>query len=100
MCYFEASNDGLAWDSVLVFSRDNLSLQDIVTSCGLYTVRPSGRYLRLNVTSITGSMTVSALGRAAEGIAASDLLSLAMDRSNNTPLQVQLRATKWTAKAP
>lgn len=94
VCYFEASNDGLAWDSVLVFSRDNLSLQDIVTSCGLYTVRPSGRYLRLNVTSITGSMTVSALGRAAEGIAASDLLSLAMDRSNNTPLQVQLQGHK------
>lgn len=93
-CYFEASNDGLAWDTVLVFSRDNLSLQDIVTSGGLYTVRPSGRYLRLTVTNIAGSMTLSALGRASEGIAASDLLSLAMDRQNNTPLQVQLQGHK------
>jgi len=93
-CFFESSNDLAAWDSVLTFSRDSLSLQDIINSTGIYTVRPSGRYMRLTVTTITGTMSVSAIGRAAEGIAAADLLSLAMDRQNNTPLQVQLQGNK------
>jgi len=97
-CTFEASNDGTVWDTVLVFSRDNLSLQDIITSGGLFTVRPSGRYLRINVQEINGSMVINALGRAAEGIAAADILSLAMDRQNNTPLNVSLLGTKQDAQ--
>jgi hypothetical protein len=92
--YFEASNDGLVWDTVLVFSRDSLSLQDIVTSGGLYTIRPSGRYLHLVVTNITGTMAINAQGRAAEGVSASDLLSLAMDKQNNTPLYVETNHKK------
>lgn len=92
-CTFEASNDGTVWDTVLVFSRDNLSLQDIITSGGLFTVRPSGRYLRINVQEINGSMVINALGRAAEGIAAADILSLAMDGNNNTPLNVTSRGS-------
>jgi len=88
--YFEASNNGTDWDTVLVFSRDNLSLQDIVTSGGLYTIRPSGRYLRFTLTSVVGSLVINALGRAAEGISAGDLLSLAMDKQNNAPLYTAL----------
>ena len=88
--YFEASNNNVDWDTVLVFSRDNLSLQDSVTSDGLYTIRPSGRYLRFKLTSILGSLTINALGRSAEGISAVDLLSLAMDKANNTPLYTAL----------
>jgi hypothetical protein len=93
-CYFEASNDGTVWNTILTFSRDNLSLQDSITSGGLYTVRPSGRYLRLMVTNIAGDLSINAIGRAAEGIAASDVLSLAMDKQNNTPLNVQLNGVK------
>lgn len=89
-CYVEASNDGTNWDTVLVFSRDNLSLQDIITQGGLYTIRPSGRYLHIVTTNITGTMAVNAIGRAAEGISAADLLSLAMDRSNNAPMFTSL----------
>lgn len=96
--YFEASNDDVSWDTVLVFSRDNLSLHDIVTSNGLYTIRPSGRYLRYVCTNITGTATVNALGRAAEGVNAADLLSLAMDKANNTPLNVALMGTKQDAQ--
>lgn len=96
-CYFESSNDGLAWDNILVFSRESLSLQDTLTSGGLYTIRPSGRYMRLVTTVITGTMSINAQGRAAEGIAASDLLSLAMDRANSTPLNVALMGTKQDA---
>lgn len=88
--YFEASNNNVDWDMILVFSRDNLSLQDNVTSGGLYTIRPSGRYLRFRLTSIVGSMGINALGRSVEGISAGDLLSLAMDKSNNAPLHTEL----------
>lgn len=99
-CYFEASNDGTNWDTVLVFSRDNLSLQDIITQSGLFTIRPSGRYLHLVVTSVTGTITLNAIGRAAEGISASDLLSLAMERANNTPLHVSLDDLSVAAVKP
>ncbi len=86
---FESSNDETAWDSVLVFSRDDLSLRDIVSSNGLYTIRPSGRYLRTNTANITGTITVVALGRSAEGIDAADLLSAAMDDGALTPMNVK-----------
>lgn len=89
-CYFEASNDGVNWDTVMVFSRDNLCLQDILTQTGLYTIRPSGRYVHLVVTNVAGTMNINAIGRSAEGISAADLLSLAMDRNNNTPMHVSL----------
>lgn len=98
--YFESSNDGTNWDMVLTFSRDSLSLQDVMTSGGLYTVRPSGRYLRIVVTSVAGTMTVNAIGRAAEGIGASDLLSMAMERNNNTPLHVSLDDISVTKLQP
>lgn len=99
-CYFEASNDGVTWDTILVFSRDNLSLQDIITQGGLFTVRPSGRYVHLVTTNITGSMVINAIGRSAEGISAADLLSLAMDRANNTPMHVSLDDLSFTKLAP
>jgi hypothetical protein len=98
--YFEASNDNTNWDTVLVFSRDSLSLQDIVSQSGLYTIRPSGRYLHIVTTSMSGTMTVNAMGRAAEGISAGDLLSLAMDRQNNTPLFTELNDKSLAAISP
>jgi hypothetical protein len=98
--YFEASNDGTQWDVILTFSRDNLCLQDIITAGGIFTVRPSGRYLRLVVTNITGTITLNAIGRAAEGIDAADLLSLAMDRANNTPLHVSLDDLSFQKLSP
>lgn len=94
-CTFEVSNvaTGTDWDTVLVFTRDGLSLTDIVNQNGTYSVRPSGRYIRINVSQITGTMVVNAIGRDAEGIAASDLLSLAMDPATSTPMQVQAQGS-------
>lgn len=87
----EGSNSGVTgeWDSLMVHSRDNPALIDIVTQGGLYTIRPAGRYLRLNVTNITGTMKINAIGRSGSGIDAGDYLSLAMDKANNAPLYVQ-----------
>ncbi len=93
---FEGSNDALVWDSVTALSRDNPGLQDIISSGGMYTVRPAGRYLRMNVSNITGTMAINALGRDDPGIAAADYLSFAMDRQNNMPLNVSLMNTKQT----
>lgn len=87
---FEGSNDGVTWDGLMVHSRDNPALQDIVNQGGLYTVRPAGRYMRLNVTNIIGSMSVNAIGRSGTGIDAGDYLSLAMDKANNAPLFTEL----------
>lgn len=88
---FEQSNGNDAWDTVLVYSRDSVAIQDIITSNGLYTLRPSGRYLRLNVARITGSMVVNSIGRDDAGDSAVDALTLALDRQNNTPLNVSLQ---------
>lgn len=87
---FESSNDGTTWDTILVFSRDSLNLQDIVTQNGLFTIRPSGRYLRMVTSALAGTISVNAIGRSAEGISAADVLSMAMDRNNNTPMHVQV----------
>lgn len=93
----EASNDGTTWDTIMVLSRDSLNLQDMITSGGLYTIRPSGKFVRLNVAQISGTATVVAIGREAEGISAADLLSLAMDEANLTPLGVKLYGAQGRA---
>lgn len=87
--YFEASNDytsTAAWVPVLVLGSDPIGLQDMIYGDGLYSVNPSGRYLRFKLTNITGSCAINAVGRAGKANNGSDVLSLAMDRQNNTPL--------------
>jgi hypothetical protein len=93
---FEGSNSGLTseWDGLMAHSRDNPALQDIITSGGLYTIRPAGRYLRINVTNITGTIGVNAVGRSGTGIDASDYLSLAMIDEQATPLNVRVRGNQ------
>lgn len=98
--YFEAGNDGSTWDAIFAFSRDALNLQDIITQNGLFTIRPSGRYMRIVTTALNGTITVNAIGRAAEGISAADILSLAMDRNNNAPMHVQLDDVSVAAIRP
>lgn len=97
---FESSNNQTDWDTVLVLSRDNVTLLDIVTSGGLYSVKPSGRYLRFRLTSITGSLVLNSIGRASQGISGADMLSLAMDRLNNSPLHVSLDDLSFQKLSP
>ncbi len=96
--YFESCNDNVSWRPILVASSELIGLQDTITQGGLYTVLPSGRYVRLKTTVIFGSMVVGAIGRAVVGISAADTLSLAMDRQNNAPMQVQLLGHKVDAQ--
>ena len=88
--YFETSNDQIYWDAVFILSRDEVSLQDNIDCNGTYSIKRSGRYIRYNCQNIIGTATITVVGRIGEGLSGADLVSLAMDRTNNTPLQVQL----------
>jgi len=93
--YFESSNSGSAneWDQIMCYTSGVPMLQDVVISNGSYIIRPSGRYLRLNVPKITGTMGLNALGRSDIGISPADYLSLAMDSANSMPAQVQAQGS-------
>jgi hypothetical protein len=88
--YFETSNDGTFWDIVYILSRDEVSLQDVIDQNGTYSIKRSGRYLRYNCQQILGTATINIVGREGEGLSATDMISFAMDRTQNLPLQVQL----------
>lgn len=91
--YFEAANDYTntsAWVPVLVLGSDPVGLQDVVTSDGIYSINPSGRYLRFRLTNVTGSCIINAVGRAGKANSGADVLSFAMDRQNNAPLFTSL----------
>jgi hypothetical protein len=88
--YFETSNDGAFWDIVYILSRDEVSMQDVIDQNGTYSIKRSGRYLRYHCEQISGTATINIVGREGEGLSAADMLSFAMDRTQNLPLQVQL----------
>jgi hypothetical protein len=88
--YFETSNDNTFWDMVYILSRDEVSMQDVIDQNGTYSIKRSGRYLRYNCQQISGTASINIVGREGEGLSAADLLSFAMDRTQNLPLQVQL----------
>lgn len=85
---FEASNDNSNWFPQYCVEGESSLLIDNISAAGIYQVAPIGRYLRINVKQISGSMVVLALGRAQPTVFARDSLALAMDRSNNTPMNV------------
>lgn len=91
---FEGSNDTLTWSTVPAFGHSSTGLQDVISANGIYSVRPAARYLRINTLAITGTMTVSAIGRSDVGVSAADYLSLALDSKNQTPMNVSLAGTK------
>lgn len=86
----EVSNDGTNWERMPFYSSEEVSFQDAVDQNGLYLIQVTGRYVRAYVAALTGSVVITIIGRTATGARPVDMLSLAMDRKNNTPLQVQL----------
>ena len=88
--YKELSNDKINWDVCYTLSIDEVSMQDVIDQNGTYISHTHGRYLRYKVTELVGSINIVCVGRFGESLRAGDLLSLAMDRTQNTPLQVQL----------
>jgi len=88
--YFETSNDGTIWNTCFVLSRNEVSMQDNIGQNGIFSIKRSGRYLRYNCKFTSGTVSLNIIGRTGEGLSDADMLSFAMDRTHNTPLQVQL----------
>lgn len=86
----EGSNDNSTWQELMVMSLDELAMQDMITINGLYQLKTSCRYIRLNVMQYqSGSIVALLLGRTVAGISGADMITLAMDKANNTPLYVE-----------
>lgn len=100
--YFESSIDSSlnSYQKCFFLPDGTLALEQAVSGNGLYIVRPAGRYLRLNVAQISGSMTIKAIGRTASVMTADQSLSLAMDRQNNLPLFTELNQDTISKLAP
>jgi len=86
----EISNDGSVWHDCFVLPSDEPSLKDLIDSNGTYSLRLSSRYIRYNCKKITGTIAITISGKISEGLSGADMLSFAMDRTQNMPLQVQL----------
>lgn len=92
---FEGSNDNSNWVQLLALNTNDLSMQDSISDIGVFVVKTSAKFIRINVVKLTsGSITVLMLGRSVPGINASDLLSLAMDSSSGINLNVTETQTK------
>lgn len=85
----EGSNDDSNYNSLLVLNCNELLMQDVVSGIGNYQLKTSTKFARINVKQLqSGNIAALVLGRTVEAINASDSLSLAMDKNNNTPLYV------------
>lgn len=92
---FEGSNDNSNWVQLLALNTDDLSMQDAITDNGVFVLKTSTKFIRVNVFQLqSGSITVLMLGRSVSGINASDLLSLAMDSASGINLNVTETQTK------
>ncbi len=93
--WMEGSNDNTNWGELLLMSLDEFTMQDLITENGIYVLKATTKYVRLNVLQLQqGSITVLIVGRTAPGINATDRLSFALDRSNNMPLYITEIETK------
>jgi len=98
--YFESSVDGVSWNKCFNLPDGTLGLEHTLSGNGQFIVRPAGRYVHLNVSSINGTLTVKALGRTTSVISADQMVSLAMDRRNESPLYTELNPATISKLAP
>jgi len=68
------------------------SINDQMLLEGHYSATTTSKYVRLNIANLglNNFLIVNILGRSSEGYRGADLLSLALDKENGIPLQVQL----------
>jgi hypothetical protein len=86
----EGSNNNTDWVTLMVLPIDELSLVDYIAQPGIYSFKNATKYIRLNVTSLqTGDIVAMIYGRTNPTFNAIDTLSLAMDKTNKSPLYVE-----------
>ena len=88
----EGSNDGVVWYPLLITKLSELAVKTQIDINGNWVIKADTLYVRYNVTNITGAVTLIILANANVISTAADRLALAMDESNNTPLNVKLQA--------
>lgn len=94
----EGSNDDSNYNTLLVLNCNEFLMQDVISEIGNYQLKTSTKFARINVKQLQiGNIVALVLGRTVEAINASDVLSLAMDKNNNTPLYVSEIDTKKDA---
>jgi hypothetical protein len=87
----ENSLDGVYWTPTFVTELSSLGQKSQIEVDGVYLVKADSRYIRYNVTNISGTATLLILGNNYLSSNPVDRVSLAMDETNNTPLNVKLQ---------
>ena len=87
----EGSNDNVNWTPLLVEKINELSLQTQIDTVGLYSVRSDTLFIRYNIQNLTNSCNINITGNSITASSPVDKVALAMDESNNTPLNVKLQ---------
>jgi len=82
----EASQDGVYWTPTLVTELSSLGPKTQIDVAGVYIVKADTKYIRYNVTNISGSASLLILGNDYVSSNPVDRLSLAMDPTNNSPV--------------
>jgi len=86
----EGSNDNSYYVPLMVYPVNEFTLVDNIGENGIYNLTTSTKFVRLNVQQLlTGSIQTLIHGRTVDGPNAADVLSLAMDRTQNMPLNIQ-----------
>lgn len=88
--FAETSNDSTHWDKCFVLPINEPYIIDKISENGTYIIRDSGVYVRLNVTSITGTANVTIAGCSNDAPTGADGLSLALDTNSGVRVQVSL----------
>lgn len=87
---FEGSNDNTNWQPILTTDLDTFFISDTISDNGFIGARTYFKFVRVNVLRLdSGTITILILGKIGAGVNAADILSLAMDKANVSPLYIE-----------
>ena len=82
------TDNSVPWYNLQVINTDRSGLAEFIASNGVFVSSVTGRYIRINVLEMSGTATITVLGRTVQAMSAIDLLSQALDPKNGVQLQV------------
>ena len=89
--FFETSNDATNWETCSAYSENSFTPDSIIPGNGIYSIKRTGKYIRYNCKSITGSALMVIVGRTGCNVPSPvDILSYAMDSTLKMPMNVNL----------
>jgi hypothetical protein len=87
----ESSLDGVYWTPIFITELSSLGQKTQIETVGTYLVKADARYVRYNTQNISGTVNLLILGNNYIASNPVDRLSLAMDETNNIPLNIKLQ---------